>query len=240
MEKYYYTYKVTLPETGEFYIGRKTCEILPEKDISYKGTMKKWKVDKELLHKEIIATYPTLKESAKAESELIKQNISNPLNRNAYIPGVGFYCKGHTEESRKKISKFASNMSQEIRDKISASSKGKKMTEEFKKKMSERMKGNKHGLGQKMSEEHKAKLKKIMSSDKNPAKGKPSFMAGKKHQQKSIELIKENTSKGMTDDIKKQLSEMKTGKRFYTNGIKTIMIIPGTQPEGFVAGRKLK
>lgn len=50
-----------------------------------------------------------------------------------------------------------------------------------------------------------------------------------------------STKKGMEcPELRKKLSELKKGKKFYTNGIKTINVLPGTEPKGFVAGRKLK
>ena len=53
-------------------------------------------------------------------------------------------------------------------------------------------------------------------------------------------IISEKTKLGMTDEIKNKLSEFKKGKKFYTNGVKVINVLPGTEPEGFLPGRKLK
>jgi hypothetical protein len=95
--KYHYVYQVTLSSTGEFYIGVRTSSVSPLKD-PYKGSMKSWKVDKNLLTKEILGVYPTRLEANAAEQIKIKTYIENTLNRNAHIP---------SEEKKKEMSKAA-------------------------------------------------------------------------------------------------------------------------------------
>jgi hypothetical protein len=45
-----------------------------------------------------------MEELAEAESNYIRENIQNPLCKNGYIPGSGFYCKNVSIETREKIS----------------------------------------------------------------------------------------------------------------------------------------
>jgi hypothetical protein len=161
---YYYIYKVTNPDTGEFYIGRRKCSLDPELDIDYKGSMSNWKVDKSILVKEIlirdIEDMETLEE---LEIKLITENIKDPLNRNAHIPGKGFVCRGHSEETKKKLSEhftgrpnpnYPKTLSDEARKNISEGSKGKILSEEHKQKLSIA------SSNRKLTEEHKKNIGK--------------------------------------------------------------------------------
>ena len=91
--KRHYTYKVTLPETGEYYIGVRSTS----KDISldnYKGSMLSWKVDKTKLIKEVYREFDTREDAEEWESLAIETCIKDPLNKNAHIPGIGFSTYG--------------------------------------------------------------------------------------------------------------------------------------------------
>lgn len=95
--------------------------------------------------------------------------------------GGGVPC----EETRRKMSERAKNISDETRKKISESRKGKHLSEETRKKMSEVQKGrNAWNKGKQLSEEHKRKL-----SEKRK---------GRHH----------------TEESKKKMSESKKGKKF--------------------------
>lgn len=97
MKKYHYTYKVTLEETGQFYIGVRSSKLEPELDVKYKGSMVSWKVDKKLLKKEIIEVYDSREEANEDEFQLIeieKIQLKNNLCMNAHIPSKGFCMNG--------------------------------------------------------------------------------------------------------------------------------------------------
>jgi hypothetical protein len=168
--KYYYTYRVTLPSTGEFYIGRRTTKNKPEED-PYKGSMSAWKVNKKLLKKEILGVYSSSEELEKAEIEFIRESIKNPLNKNAYVPGKGFCGSGlHSQETKKKMSETRKGriVSEETKKKMSEAAKGKEgywngktrkpFSEETKLKMSEAHKRNQSWKGKTHSEESKKKM----------------------------------------------------------------------------------
>lgn len=92
--KKYYVYKLTDKFTNEFYFGSRGCfcEIA---DDPYMGSMSVWKPDKNNLIKEIIKDgFNSKDESIEFESNIIKENINNPLNRNYHIPNKRFHTDG--------------------------------------------------------------------------------------------------------------------------------------------------
>jgi len=54
MVKVHYTYIVNNRETGEFYIGSRSCNCKSEEDIKYMGSMVAWKPNKNDLIKTIL------------------------------------------------------------------------------------------------------------------------------------------------------------------------------------------
>lgn len=130
-KKYRYLYKLTLPETGEFYYGSRSCKCLPEEDVNYKGSMVKWKPDKSKLVKEIfLLDINTLEELMECEAELIRPDFKHPLNRNYRIPNGRFKNSGGyhlTDAQKKNLSEKNKGKprSKEICEKISQSNKGK-------------------------------------------------------------------------------------------------------------------
>ncbi len=82
----HYTYKITNIETGEFYIGVRSCLCLPTQD-RYLGSGNWVSVQpKKVLKKEILSTHETREIAEYHEVVFIRENISNPLikNRTAY------------------------------------------------------------------------------------------------------------------------------------------------------------
>ncbi len=91
---YHYVYRVEDTGTGEYYIGSRSSKFHPSID-SYLGSMKTWKPDKLKLRKIIIKDdFVTREEAIKFESEEIKKNIENILNRNYNIPDSKFFTTG--------------------------------------------------------------------------------------------------------------------------------------------------
>ena len=166
----HYVYKITDRVTREFYYGSRTCKGNPMDD-KYMGSPCRWKPIKDNLIKEIVKKdFKNREEAIKFESELIKENIKDSLNRNYYIPNKGHYMLGanHSKDTKKRISKFMSenhplkgkHHTDETRKKMSESLSGRKLSDETRKKMSEVKKGiptwNK---GLPCSEETKEKLR---------------------------------------------------------------------------------
>lgn len=91
---YHYTYKLTLPSTGEYYFGSRTCNVHPMYD-NYLGSMVTWKPDKTKLIKEIIKLdFDNRNACIQHERELIIKHKNDVLNKNSYIPDVGFHTVG--------------------------------------------------------------------------------------------------------------------------------------------------
>jgi hypothetical protein len=138
---YFYIYKMTNPETGEFYIGRRTSTIKPEEDIKYRGSSKIWyktlseDVIQNHLVKEIIEdNINSAEELNFSEIKWITENIKNPLCKNEHIPVVGFYPKGpKSEENKRRMSESWKNrkVSDETRLKMSNAQNGKKNQKEL-------------------------------------------------------------------------------------------------------------
>ena len=108
MKQTHYTYKVTHKDTGEYYIGSRTCNGSVCDDVDYKGSMVSWKVNKNYLIKEILNDeYDNRDEAIEDERVLISECINDKLNRNYNIPGVGFHNANRVfgKSTRKKMSK---------------------------------------------------------------------------------------------------------------------------------------
>ena len=89
---YHYTYRLDLPETGEFYFGSRTSKNHPTID-NYLGSMVSWKPEKDKLVKTILKSDFVCREDCiEHERSLIIENIKNSLNRNACIPSTRFVC----------------------------------------------------------------------------------------------------------------------------------------------------
>jgi len=95
MKKTFYAYKIIDKTTNEFYYGSRSCYGNPTDDNSYMGSMVTWKPNKENLIKEILKDdFNSRDELMEYESNIIKENINNPLNRNYHIPNEGFHVDG--------------------------------------------------------------------------------------------------------------------------------------------------
>ena len=97
------------------------------------------------------------------------------------------------------------HLSEEHKKKVSEGNKGKKMSAETRNKISKAQKGNKYHLGYHHSEEAKNKMSDAWSYDKH-----------------------------FSNNTKKKLSEARKGKRWYNNG--KINILAKECPDGFTPG----
>jgi hypothetical protein len=149
MVKVHYTYIVNNRETGEFYIGSRSCNCKSEEDIKYMGSMVAWKPNKNDLIKTILNDkFLTREEAIKEEIQLIKENINNPLNKNYNIPGLGFHNTGRVFEKSvrdkmrlarlgDKNPRYGNPHSEETKEKIRIKAKGRIYSEETKKRLSD-------------------------------------------------------------------------------------------------------
>lgn len=100
-------------------------------------------------------------------SDETRQKLSNALSGEKNP----FYGKHHTEESRRKMSEAAKNMSDETKRKMSEARKGKHHTEESRKKMCKAQKGENNGFyGKHHSENSKEKNRQAHLGQKHTAK----------------------------------------------------------------------
>ena len=122
--------------------------------------------------------------------------------------------------------------------------KGKHLSEETKKKMSEASKGNKYALGHKHSEEAKNKIAEAMKGEKNPFYGKHHSEDTRKKMRearKGKQLGKDNPFYGKkhSEETRKKIGEINKvkmkGMYFFNNG--KINIRAKECPDGFVPGR---
>ena len=214
---YFYIYKMTHPETNEFYIGRRTSKINPIEDTSYRGSSSTWysilpkDVINEILIKEILdENIKSSKELNESEIKWISDNIKNPLCKNAHIPSKGFYCKSVSEETREKISKSLKSYiyTEEHRLNNSNAQRGKIIKEEHKNKISNSIKSI-------MNEE---RLKKMSENQK----GKEPWNKGSSLSEEHRQNISKSKKEGMTDEIREKISNAGKGRIPWNKGKKTV------------------
>lgn len=142
MNKYYYTYKITLlkgSKEGYYYFGKRQCNILPD---NYAGSgkivldyYKKYgKIEGETYIKEIIAFYDSPEDLNKAEFELIGDKYTTDalcLNLKRGGEGGG---GPQTDETRAKIKK--NNSKYWLGKKRPSMNKGKEVSTEERNKIS--------------------------------------------------------------------------------------------------------
>lgn len=210
----FYIYKVTDKETRQFYIGSqcrvKTIGVNYFTSSRNKEFRNKFKANPTQFEIKIIGVFADANACVLQENIFIKDNIKNTLclnknytiGKNVQFTMAGcygeknpYYGKKHSEETRRKLRE--SHLG-----KVPAN-KGKPMTEEQKKRMSETHKG-KH-----LSEETKRKLSIIN-------KGK--FVS--EETRKKISLI--NKGKTFSDEYRRKLSEAHKGKCKNSKKVKCI------------------
>lgn len=187
----YYSYE----PWGRGYIGVRSCRHLPEEDISYFGSYK----DKKFrpTEKIILSVFKSREEALDAEISLhafFEVNIndhfanrSKQLNRKFSTAG----CTGpwkNRKQSPEHVRKHAEAL------------RGRKLSEETKKKIGLKSKGNTHRAGHRLTEEQKEHLRKVNT--------------GKKHSKESIEKIrKAKTGKILSEETKIKISEKRKGSK---------------------------
>ena len=225
----YYSYE----EFGRGYIGCRTCECLPEKDV-YLGSYH----DKTFspTQKIILETFPTREEALQAEVYLHKfyQVDKNPHFANkARQKTTGFYY----------------------------SAKGVVRSDEYKKKMSERLKGREikpewiaKGIENRRTyegennpfygKEHSQETKELLKQRTTKTwKNQPHPWIGRKHSEETKAKFKENNAgennpnygKITPSDVRNKIGQSKVGRKLWNNGEqqKFLKECPG---EGWILG----
>ena len=130
--------------------------------------------------------------------------------------------------------------SEETRKKLSKAHKGKHPSDEQKKKQSEAMKGKRTGkdnpfYGKHHTDEAKERMSKALSGEKHPMYGKHLSEEQKKRMSEAHKGEKNpNYGKHFSEEHKNKLSTANKGKRWFNNG--KINTMAKECPEGFVPG----
>ena len=232
---YHYTY-YSYEEWGMGYFGSRSCECLPEEDVEYFGSFKdkNFKPTQKIILKD---DYPTRVEAI--EDEVILHDYYD-VDINPHF----------ANKSKQKTTGFY------------YSAKGVVRSEEYKKKMSERLKGREikpewieKTLQKRRSYDreqnpfygktHNEKTREILSQRTAETwKKQPHPWIGKKHSEESKQKMREAHSgeknhlygKSLSDELKQKISASKIGRKWYNNGItsKCVKEHPG---EGWYLGR---
>lgn len=151
---YHYTYKLELPETGEYYFGSRSCDVEPVKD-NYMGSMISWKPDKSKLVKTIIRDdFHNRVDCILHERDLIIGSRGDLLNKNANIPGVGFNTVGLGQyvDSNGKVYRVSKTDELVLSGVLKPFWNGRKHSDESKIKMTNA------AIGRKLSEDTRKKM----------------------------------------------------------------------------------
>lgn len=263
-----YIYKITIPtsEGLKYYWGRKQATTIQKNYFGSGVKLKKWiasktngkitapysmsvKIAKELgLKREIIAYAKTLEELYQLEEEAIAPHLGKEYCWNLIEGGLNSVTYGH----------LGHPCSEETKAKIRAKNKGRKLSEEVRRHISEGHKGipsPKGMLGKHHSKEAIEKMKQTRI--KNGTWGQPCSEETKIKIKLAKQNISEETRHKMseaqkkrihlphTEDYKQMMSKRHTGKnnpaygrKWWNNG--KINIYQKEQPIGFVLGRLYK
>lgn len=212
---YHFLYKTTNLITGKYYIGAHSTESLDDGYLGsgeqIKDAVKKY--GKGAFVREILEQFETREAAFSREAEIVTEEfVKDGQNYNMCPGGLGATVK--TDEFRKRVS---------------AKLIGRKFTEEHSRKKSLAQTGPKnHRYGK--------------TNPNNPKLfGADNGMYGKKHSEKSLELMRTNRSKVVVDitpELSKKLSDACKGKLWYNNGAISKRYLEGKQPPNFVKGRK--
>lgn len=112
---------------------------------------------------------------------------------------------------------------------------GKKLSEEHRTKISTSMTGKNNPM---YGKTHTTESKKKISKNK---KGQKGTFCGKKHTQKTKTLMSNyaKTRTGIKNPMYGRSIVTEQNLKWYTNGIKTIFVTEGTEPTGYIRGRKI-
>ena len=129
---FHYVYRIDRPSTGQWYVGLRSCRCWPIEDTKYvgSGTYVK-RIPPEELTKQVLAIVETREDAARLEAALVGQKqLDDPLCMNLQTGGLNAHSV--SEETRSKLSKKLQGNTR---------TKGRKLTPEHRRKISEAMQG---------------------------------------------------------------------------------------------------
>jgi hypothetical protein len=199
MSKHFYVY-YSYEEFGRGYIGSRGCKCLPEEDFKYYGSF--WDKTFKPTQKIILAEFDNRRDAYDAEVVLHKfyDVVNNPhfANQSRALTS-GFTTEGRVAPNRGK------KASEETRRKIGAASKGRKHTEEYKKKKSLENIGEKNPMyGGTHTQEAREKIGAAQ-------RGKT---ISEEHRQRIIEA---NKGKTLSEEHKKKISSWERDETYRKN-----------------------
>lgn len=214
---FHYIYKTTNLITNKYYIGAHSTNNISDGYIGsgkqLKDAIQKYGIEN--FKCEILEYFNTREEAFLKEAEIVTEDFcKNPEVYNMSPGGLGSTIK--TDAWKKQVS---------------AKLQGRKFSEEHSRKKSLAQTGEKnHRYGK--------------SNPDNPKLfGKDNGMFGKHHSHESRMLISENRKKSIIDytpELITALSNACKNKLWYNNGEVCKRFIEGTQPAGFIKGRKIR
>lgn len=171
---YHYVY-YSHESWGRGYIGSRTCAVEPEKDINYFGSFydKTFKPDSKI----ILAVFDSRKEALEAEITL---HHFYGVDKNRHFANKACQCSTGFIATGPR--------SQEFKDGVSKRLKGRKLTPEHIKKVSEAR--SKKLKGRKFSEEHKQKISAALKGKRLGVK------TGKRTRRDSRKIMLKDTKTG--------------------------------------------
>jgi len=234
----HYTYIIRNKLTKQVYIGVRSCNGPADDDIKYWGscaTLSEAINSTGICHfqKRILSTFKNRKEAVAHEILLHdRYDVSHSVK---FYNVVKQTSTGFDNSGRKY--KLKNPMTAEHKDKLSEAAK--------------RRTGNNSSMyGKKHSEKTKQKIrdaraKQIMKPVTDETRQKMSksltgmFVGKKVSAETGRKISKAKLGHKTSDSTKAKMSASALGKKWYNNGKTAIRVKPGTQPEGYVLGKKL-
>lgn len=192
MSKHFYVY-YSYEEFGRGYIGSRGCKCLPEEDFKYYGSFS----DKNFnpTQKIILGVYESRKDAYEAEILLHEfyDVARNPHFANrSKLTTTGFTVEGFPLGKGRKLS-------EETKRKLSEIAKKRKLSEETKRKISEKVRGENHPF---YGKTFSAEVRKRMSEG---GKGK---VLSEEHKRK---IRESNIGKKRSSETRKKFSQLREG-----------------------------
>lgn len=192
-KKHNYVYKITNLLNNKIYIGVHSTDDLNDgymgSGTAITNAIKKYGVEN--FKKEILVDFDTAEVAYRMEKMLVDEKFVK--RKDTYNAIVGGIVGKNIMETRRKLS---------------LAGKGRRFTEEHRRKMSEAQKGEKnHMFGKHPSEETRKKMSEARSGEKN-------HMFGKHHSEETRKKLSEATKgKHLSEETRKKMSEAHKGKR---------------------------
>lgn len=204
-------YKTTNLVNGKFYIGQDTNNN-PDyfgSGVKIKLAMKKY--GKDNFRKEILEYCKTQEALNEREKFWIKETKAIELGYN--LAEGGFGCSNMSDEIKQKISKSKKGvrLSEQTKQRMSCSARGRKVSEETKQKLSLA------NIGKKLSDEHIEKMRQSHLGKKLPEEQKIKIgeksKGRKMSEEAKLKISRSRTGKKHPKETKKRISEVQRGKK---------------------------